>query len=147
MRSAGQKEKGYWETRTNGSLEPHLQALFGDGVAALLLPRAREHFASLPRTVEKPIHPQAEHPSKLTTQMANHMERDFSEVPKEGRCWLLLPPELPRWIPGGREGERQSQQGGGTSSRCGSGSGWEAVNMTRAWKGGASAPSKGGLWF
>lgn len=39
------------------------------------------------------------------------MERDFSEVPKEGRCWLLLPSELPQWLLVGAEKEHQSQQG------------------------------------
>lgn len=52
---------------------------------------SKEMFASLPRAVEKAIHPQAEHPNKLTTQTGSHMERDFSVVSKEGKCWLLFP--------------------------------------------------------
>lgn len=48
-------------------------------------------FASFPRTVAKAVHPQAEHPGKVTPQTGNHMERDFSVVPEEGRCWVLFP--------------------------------------------------------
>ena len=91
-------------------------------------------------------------PAQLTTQTVSHMERDFSVVSKEGRCWPLFP-QGSRSKSGGGVGQvgwgrHQNQQRGGTSSRCGGW--WEGVggvSMTRAGRGGASAPSKADLWF
>lgn len=106
-----------------------------------------------PRTVEKPNGPQAEHPSKVTAQTGNHMERDFSEVPKEGICWFLLPSELPQQTrslapqppPSTPEvaKEHQNQLGRRDHEHM-----WWVVIMggrgekTTVGKGGASAPSK-----